>query len=57
MLFTAAWMDIEIVILSEVIQTKINIIHYHLDVNFLKKNDTNELIYKTETDLDFKTNL
>ena len=34
MLFTAAWMDIEIVILSEVIQTKINIIHYHLDVNF-----------------------
>ena len=34
---------------------------YHtlsLRCEFLKKkNDTNELIYKTETDLDFKTNL
>ena len=26
------WMDLEIIILSEVIQTKINIIWYHLDV-------------------------
>ena len=28
--FTVAWMDLEIIILSEVSQTKTNIIQYHL---------------------------
>ena len=41
-------------ILSEVSQTKI--IGYHLYVES-KKNDTNELIYKTEIDHRQKTNL
>ena len=30
MSFAATWMDLEIIILSEVSQTKINIIPYHL---------------------------
>ena len=49
-------MDLEIIILSEIIQTKTNIIRYHLYVE-LEKNDTNELIYKTEnrrTDIENK---
>ena len=54
MLFAATWMDLEINILSKVSQT--NIILYHSYVEFLK-NDTNELIYKTETDSDIKENL
>ena len=37
-------MDLEIIILSEVSQRKTNILRYHL------KDDTNEIIYKTETD-------
>ena len=41
-------MDLEIIILSEVSQT--NIIWYHLYVESKKKIDTNELIYKIETD-------
>ena len=45
MSFGATWMDPEIVILTEVNQRKKNII-YMWD---LKKNDTNELIYKTES--------
>ena len=41
--------------LSEVSQTKANIIGYHFGI---LKNDANELIYKTETDsLTKKTNL
>ena len=40
------WMDLE----SEVSQSKTNTIWYHLYVESLKKNGTNELIYKTETD-------
>ena len=50
MLFAATRMDIEIVILSEVSQTEKD--KYH-DITYmwnLKKNDTNELIYKTEID-------
>ena len=43
--FTATWMDLEIIRLSEVSQTKINII-FHLYTES-KKNDTNDLIYKT----------
>ena len=46
--FAATWMDLEIIILSEVRQRKTNII-YHLYVES-KKNDTDELTYKTETD-------
>ena len=40
-------MDLEIVILSELSQRKTNIIWFDLYVES-KKNDTNELIYKTE---------
>ena len=47
--FAATWVDLEIVILSEVSQTKTHIICYHLYVES-KKNYTNELIYKTEID-------
>ena len=46
--FAVTWMDLEIIILNEESQRKKNII-YHLHVES-KKNDTNELIYKTETD-------
>ena len=42
-------MDLEIIILSEVSQRKTNNIWYHLHVES-KKNDTNELTYKTEID-------
>ena len=41
-------MDLEMIIVSVVGQTKTNI-WYHLHVES-EKNDTNELIYKTETD-------
>ena len=47
--FAVIWMDLELITLSEVSQTKTNIIPYHLYVES-KKKDTNELIYKTETD-------
>ena len=50
MQFAATWMDLEIIILSEVRQRNTNIIWYHLYVESKKKNDTNELIYKTEMD-------
>ena len=43
--FTATWMDLEIIILSEV-KLSYNIAY----IRNLKRNDTNELIYKTETD-------
>ena len=58
--FTATWMDLEMIILSEVSQTekdKYHMISLICGIQFLK-NDTNELIYKTETDLQvLKTNL
>ena len=47
--FAATWMDMEIIIVSKVSQTKTNNIWYLSYVEFLK-NDTNEIIYKTETD-------
>ena len=47
--FAATWMDLEIIILSEVSQTNKNIIWYHLYVES-KKNDINELTSKTGVD-------
>ena len=49
MSLAATWMDMEIIIGSEGSQTKTNIIWYHLFAKS-EKNDTDELIYKTETD-------
>ena len=46
--FAATWMDLEIIILSEVSQTKTNIT-YRLYVETKKKN-TNEFTFKTEID-------
>ena len=46
--FTATWMDLEVIILSEVSQRKSSIIWYRLYVEFLK-NHINELIYKTDS--------
>ena len=48
--FAATWMNLEIVILSEVSQTETNIIWHRLYVESKKKkkNGTNELICKTE---------
>ena len=46
--FAATWMNLEIIILSEVSQTKY--ITYRSNL----KNDTNELICKTEIDSDIK---
>ena len=50
--FAATWMDLEIIILSEVSHTEKD--KYHYDIahmqNLKKKKDANELIYKTETD-------
>ena len=45
--FAATWMDVEIIILGEVSKRQTS-----YDITFmwnLKKKDTNELIYKTET--------
>ena len=44
--FAVTWMDLEIIILSELNQTK-----KEKSLGNLKRNDTNEHIYKTETDL------
>ena len=49
--FSATWMDLEIVILSEVSQTEKDIYHMiPLTCGILKKG-TDELIYKTEIEL------
>ena len=48
MSFAATWMDLEIIILSEVRQRETNTTQYHCMWNL--KYDTNELICKTETD-------
>ena len=48
--FAATWMDLEIFILRVVSQTRDRqVTCYHLYVESKKKRDTNELIYKTET--------
>ena len=47
--FAATWMDLEIVILSEVSQTEKE--KYGIPYTWnLKRNDTHELVYKTERD-------
>ena len=43
----ATSIDLEIIVLSEVSQTKTNTIRYHVHVES-KKNDTDKLIYKRE---------
>ena len=48
--FVATWMDLEIVILSEVSQKEKEISYNNTYMRNLKRNDTNERIYKTETD-------
>ena len=48
--FAATWMDLEIIILSEVNQTEIQI-SYDIAYVWSLKYDINELIYKTEIDL------
>ena len=45
--FAATWVDLEIVILSEVGQMEKDKYMILLMCRILKKNDTNELIYKT----------
>ena len=46
--FVATWMDLEIIILREVSQTKTKL---YITYMWNLKNNTNEFIYKTETDL------
>ena len=48
--FAATWMDLEIIILSEVSQKEKNVYHMILLVCGIFKNDRNELTYKTEID-------
>ena len=49
--FAATWMDIEIVILSEVNQTEKDKYHMISLICGILKKGTNELIYKTEIEL------
>ena len=46
--FAITWMDLEIILLSEVSQTENNKYHMTLLLCGILKKDTNELIYKTE---------
>ena len=48
--FAATWMGIEIVIPSEVSQAEKDKYHIILLICEIYKNNTNQLIYKTETD-------
>ena len=47
--FSATWMELEMMTLSEISQTKKDK-HMILLIYGILRNDTNELIYKTETD-------
>ena len=48
--FAATWMDLEVIILRLVSQTERQVSHDIIHMwNLIFKNDTNELIYKTET--------
>jgi len=56
--FSATWIDLEVIILSEVSQKEKDTYHVNLIRGILQKNDTNKLIYKTEIDpYTQKTNL
>ena len=56
--FAATWMDLEITILSDASQTEKDKYHMISLICGIQKNDTNELIYKTEIDPQTqKTNL
>ena len=56
--FAATWMDLKIVILSEVRQTEKDKYHMISLIRGILKNGTNELIYKTEIESQMqKTNL
>ena len=48
--FEAAWMDLEVVILSEISQIEKEKYHNIPYIWNLKGNNTNELIFNTETD-------
>ena len=48
--FEATWMDLEIIILSEVSQTEKDKYHMISVICRILKKDINELIYKTKTD-------
>ena len=48
--FAATWIVLEIIILCEASQTEKDKYHMVVLVCGIKKNDTNELTYKTETD-------
>ena len=54
--FAAIWMDLEIIILSEVSQAEKDK-HHMISLMWNVKDDTNKLIYKTETDSDFENKL
>ena len=48
--FAATWMDLEIVMLSEISQTENKKYLYDIPyIQNLKRNDTNELLYKTDS--------
>ena len=53
LLYAATLMDLEIIMLNEISQSKTSIILYHLYVEYTK-NYIKELIYKTETDFENK---
>ena len=58
MQLAATWMDLEIVILSEVSQTEKDKYHMISLICGIYKKGTNELMYKTETELQMqKSNL
>ena len=55
--FAATWLDLDIIILSEVSQTEKEKYHMISLLWGILKNDTDELIYKTETDSDIENKL
>ena len=48
--FAATWIDLEVIILSELSQKEKDKLPYDITHTWNLKYDTNELIYKTETD-------
>ena len=54
--FAATWMDLEIVILSEISQTEKDVYNIILLIHGILRSDTNELTYKTDSPM-YKTNV